>query len=188
VLTERQVPKTSSNHKANRSLALRLWLFAAGAFAFGFALVPLYSVLCDITGYGDRSKLSRAAAVRQAPVAGRQVTVEFLASVPGAGDWEFRPLATEIPVQLGRLSEARFFARNLRRLPIVGQAVPSIAPTAATRFFHKTECFCFTQQHFAAGEGRELVVRFMLDPKLPLNTDRITLAYTLYTAEMPAES
>jgi cytochrome c oxidase assembly protein subunit 11 len=178
----------SRKQDSNRSLALRLWLFAAGAFAFGFALVPLYSVLCDITGYGDRSKLVRESSVQEAPVAGRNVTVEFLASVPGAGDWEFRPLAREIRVPVGRLTEARFFAKNLRRLPVLGQAVPSIAPLAATRFFLKTECFCFTQQQFAAGEGRELIVRFMLDPKLPTNTDRITLAYTLYTADTAAGS
>lgn len=174
--------------KSNRSLALRLWLFAGGFFAFGFALVPLYSVLCDVTGYGDRTKLVRAAAVQEAPVAGRTVTVEFLASVPGAGDWEFRPLAAQLPVRLGRLTEARFYAKNLRTLPVIGQAVPSIAPLSATQYFHKTECFCFTPQAFAASEGRELIVRFILDPKLPSNMDRVTLAYTLYVAEPPTGS
>jgi cytochrome c oxidase assembly protein subunit 11 len=182
------VSEDPSKHSSNRSLALQLWLFAAGSLAFGFALVPLYSVLCDLTGYGDRNQLSREATVLESAVPGRMVTVEFLASVPGIGDWEFRPVATEMPVRLGRLTEARFFAKNLRRLPVIGQAVPSIAPLAATQYFHKTECFCFTQQQFAAGEGRELIVRFVLDPKLPANTDRITLAYTLYTAETPAGS
>jgi cytochrome c oxidase assembly protein subunit 11 len=187
-----RVPDVASEaarrRNSNRSLVLRLWLFAAGFFAFGFALVPLYSVLCDITGYGDRSKLSRQDSAQEAPVAGRTVTVEFLATTPGKGDWEFRPLATQLSVRLGKLSEARFFARNLRQLPTVGQAVPSIAPLAATQYFHKTECFCFTQQSFAAGEGRELIVRFILDPKLSYNTDRVTLSYTMYTVEQPAGS
>jgi cytochrome c oxidase assembly protein subunit 11 len=180
--------QVNGRRNSNRSLTLRLWLFAAGFFAFGFALVPLYSVLCDITGYGDRSKLSRQANIEEAPVAGRTVTVEFLANTPGKGDWEFRPLATQLQVQLGRLTEARFFARNLRQLPTVGQAVPSIAPLAATQYFHKTECFCFTQQAFGAGEGRELVVRFILDPKLAYHTDRVTLSYIMYTVEQPAGS
>jgi cytochrome c oxidase assembly protein subunit 11 len=173
----------ASQRKSNRSLALRLWLFAGGFLAFGFALVPLYSVLCDVTGYGDRTQLVRANTVREAPVAGRTVTVEFLASVPSAGDWEFRPLAAQMPVRLGRLTEAHFFAKNLRQLPVTGQAVPSIAPLSATQYFHKTECFCFTPQAFAAGQSRELIVRFILDPKLPINMDRVTLAYTLYVAE-----
>jgi cytochrome c oxidase assembly protein subunit 11 len=178
----------SVNRNSNRNLTLRLWLFAAGFFAFGFALVPLYKVLCDITGYGDRSKLARAAQTQEAPVAGRAVTVEFLASVPGVGDWEFRPVSAELPVRLGRLTEARFMARNLRQLPVTGQAIPSIAPLSATQYFHKTDCFCFTPQSFAAGETRELIVRFVLDPKLPTNMDRVTLAYTLYAADAPAGS
>jgi len=180
------VSQATDKRKANRSLTLRLWLFAGGFLAFGFALVPLYSVLCDITGYGDRTQLAQATAAKESPTAGRLVTVELLASVPGFGDWEFRPLATQVQVKLGRLSEARFFTRNLRALPVTGQAVPSIAPLAATQYFHKTECFCFTPQAFAAGQARELIVRFIVDPKLPVNIDRLTLAYTLYTAEPQA--
>ncbi len=167
----------------HRSLTLRLWLFAGGFFVFGFALVPLYSVLCDITGYGDRTKLAEASLVQESTVAGRSITLELLASVPGVGDWEFRPLTAQLPVKLGRLTEARFVARNLRSQPVIAQAVPSIAPLAATQYFHKTECFCFTPQSFAAGESRELIVRFVVDPKLAITTDRVTLAYTLYTVE-----
>jgi cytochrome c oxidase assembly protein subunit 11 len=178
----------NSQRNSNRSLTLRLWLFAGGFFGFGFALVPLYSVLCDVTGYGDQTQLARVAAVKESAIAGRSVTVEFLTSVPSAGDWEFRPLATQMSVRLGRLSEARFFAKNLRHLPVTGQAVPSIAPTSATQYFHKTECFCFTPQKFAAGEGRELIVRFIIDPKLPITMDRVTLAYSLYVAEPPTGS
>jgi cytochrome c oxidase assembly protein subunit 11 len=177
------VSESSGNRESNRRLALGLWLFAAGFLAFGFALVPLYSVLCDITGYGDRSKLVQAAKVTAAAVPGRAVTVELLANVPGVGDWEFRPLTNQVTVRLGRLTEAKFLARNLRTQPVVAQAVPSIAPLAATQYFHKTECFCFTPQAFAAGETRELIVRFLIDPKLPFNTDRITLAYTLYVTD-----
>ena len=180
------MPLDEAQRQSNRSLTLRLWLFAAGFLAFGFALVPLYNVLCDVTGYGDRSKLAKAATIKESPVPGRQVTVELLAQVPGFGDWEFRPLATQVKVQLGRLSEARFYTKNLRAVPTVAQAVPSIAPLAATQYFHKTECFCFTPQSFGAGEGRELVVRFIIDPQLPYHTDRITLSYTLYTAEAQA--
>ncbi|PZN32769.1 MAG: cytochrome c oxidase assembly protein [Proteobacteria bacterium] len=172
-----------STHKAaNRSLTLRLCLFSAGFFGFGFALVPLYNVLCDVTGYGDRSKLRTAAEVVEAPVSDRLITVEMVSSVPAVGDWEFRPLDPTVEVRPGKLHEARFVAKNLRSQPTVAQAIPSIAPQQATRYFQKTECFCFTPQPFEAHESREFVVRFIVDPRLPYNMDRLTLAYTMYEA------
>jgi cytochrome c oxidase assembly protein subunit 11 len=174
-------------HKtANRRLVRSLWLFTAGSFAFGFALVPLYSVLCSITGYGDRGELVRASTVQAATVASateRTVTVEFISSVPTFGEWEFRPEVGSLKVQPGRLYEAKFFAKNLQSRAVTGQAVPDISPGQATPYFHKTECFCFTPQQFGAQEGRDLVVRFSVDPQLPANIDRLTLAYGMFTAD-----
>jgi cytochrome c oxidase assembly protein subunit 11 len=167
-------------NKENRKLTWQLWLFAAGFLGFGFALVPLYNVLCDVTGYGDRSKLQQAASVIEAPDDTRTITIEFLSSVPTYGSWEFRPERTQIEVHPGRLYEAKFYARNLRDAPVIAQAIPSIAPLQATQYFHKTECFCFRPQHFASQEARELSVRFIVDPKLPATIDRLTLAYAMY--------
>lgn len=166
----------------NRKLTRQLWLFAAGSFAFGFALIPLYDVLCDVTGYGDRSRLTQAADVVEAPDTSRTVTIEFISTAPTFGAWEFRPAAGSIEVQPGRLYEAKFFARNLRAQPITAQAIPSIAPLHATQYFQKTDCFCFTPQQFEAQQQRDLVVRFIVDPKLPKNIDRLTLAYAMYDA------
>jgi len=166
----------------HRSLTLRLWLFTGGFFLFGFALVPLYSVLCSVTGYGDSRQLAQAATVTEAAVPGRKVTVEFLSSTPTFGDWEFHPEATSMEVQTGKLYEAKFYAKNLHPQAVTAQAVPSIAPQQATQYFHKTECFCFTPQQFGANEGRDLVVRFILAPELPPNIDRVTLAYGMFTA------
>jgi cytochrome c oxidase assembly protein subunit 11 len=167
--------------RENRKLTRSLWFMAAGAFGFGFALVPLYSVLCDVTGVGSRDTLSRPADVIEAPVTNRHVTVEFMSAAPTYGDWEFRPEANSMDVVPGRLYEAKFYARNLLAAPVTSQAVPSIAPQEATQYFHKTECFCFTPQHFAPAEGRDMVVRFIIDPKLPGDIDRVTLAYSMYT-------
>lgn len=173
---------TSDWQKApsNRKLTRQLWLFAAGSFAFGFALVPLYDVLCDVTGYGDRSKLRQSASVIEAPDETRTVTVEFISSAPTFGSWEFRPQVGSLEVHPGRLYEAKFYARNLRAQPVTAQAVPSIAPLQATQYFRKTECFCFTPQAFEGREGRDLAVRFIVDPKLPSNIDRLTLGYAMY--------
>jgi cytochrome c oxidase assembly protein subunit 11 len=166
--------------RPHRRLTLQLALLALGSFGFGFALVPLYDVFCALTGYGDRTALRTPVAVVEAPAEGRSVTVEFVANLASFGSFEFRPAAAEIQVQPGRLYETTFFARNLTGRDTIAQAVPSIAPGRATAYFHKTECFCFTPQAFARGEGRDMPVRFIVDPKLPADVDRITLAYAFY--------
>jgi cytochrome c oxidase assembly protein subunit 11 len=153
---------------------------ALGSFAFGFALVPLYDVLCDLTGYGDQKRLTRAERVTQHPVLERTVTIEFLSEVPSIGSWDVAPELRSMQVHPGQLYSARFAARNLTGRDTTALAVPSIAPSKAASYFRKTECFCFAPQHFGAGESRSLDVRFIVDPALPAYVDRITLAYTFY--------
>ncbi|MFO7277283.1 MAG: cytochrome c oxidase assembly protein [Pseudomonadota bacterium] len=167
----------------NRRLTLKLLGFAAGSFAFGFALVPLYDVMCEITGYGNQKSLTRSADVAGTqPDLERTVTVEFVTQVPSVGSWEFRPVVRSMEVHPGRLYEAQFVAQNLTGRDTVAQAIPNVAPSKAAAYFRKTECFCFTPQHFQAGEERAMPVRFIVDPALPAYVDRITLAYTFYDA------
>jgi cytochrome c oxidase assembly protein subunit 11 len=166
----------------HRSLTLRLVLMVLGSFAFGFALVPLYDVFCQVTGANDRTALTTPSRVTENPQ-DRLVTIEFVATLPSNGNWEFRPVVGSMQVQPGRLYEAKFTAHNLTGRATVGQAVPSVSPSRASAFFRKTECFCFTPQHFERDESRDLVVRFIVDPALPGSMDRITLAYVLYGAD-----
>jgi cytochrome c oxidase assembly protein subunit 11 len=168
--------------RANRVLTLKLLLFAAGSFGFGFALVPLYDVLCSVTGVGDQKALARAAVVTERPDLNRTITVDFLTDMPSVGTFEFRPVVSHMQVHPGKLYEAHFFAHNLMGRETVAQAVPNVAPSKAAAYFRKTECFCFSPQHFADGEQREMPVRFYVDPALPGYIDRITLAYTFYDA------
>jgi cytochrome c oxidase assembly protein subunit 11 len=176
----------SRDKPSHRRLTLSLWAMAIGAFGFGFALVPLYNVLCVWTGVGDRRTLERAAQVAERPDENRTVTVEFLADLPTVGSWQFRPVVQSMTVHPGRLYEARFVAHNLTGRDTWGQAVPDIAPSKVAAYFHKTECFCFTPQHFKTGEERAMPVRFIVDPALPGYVDRITLAYTFYDTQAPA--
>jgi cytochrome c oxidase assembly protein subunit 11 len=170
----------SEQQRANRTLTWKLLAFAAGAFAFGFALVPLYNVLCSVTGYGDQTRLLRRVVASEHPDLSRTVTVEFLTSVASAGEWEFRPVVRTVQVHPGQLFTAQFFAHNLTGRNSVAQAVPNIAPSEVAAYFHKTECFCFSPQKFSAGEGRQMPVRFIIDPALPQHIELITLAYTFY--------
>jgi cytochrome c oxidase assembly protein subunit 11 len=174
--------------KANRSLTLKLLAFALGSFAFGFALIPLYDVLCDVTGFGSQKNLTRAYAAQEAPDPDRIITIDFVADLPSVGNWEFRPVVRSIKVHPGQLYEAQFFAHNLTGRDTTAQAVPNVAPSKAALYFHKTECFCFTPQHFAAGQQRDMPVRFIVDPALPKNIDQITLAYTFYDSSTRVSS
>jgi len=166
--------------RANRNMTWKLLAMAAGSFAFGFALIPLYNVLCSVTGYGDQSKLRERAIALEHPQLDRTVTVEFLASVASAGSFEFRPVVRTVQVHPGQLFTAQFYAHNLSGRATTAQAVPNIAPSEVAAYFHKTECFCFAPQHFALDEGRAMPVRFIIDPRLPRHIDMITLAYTFY--------
>jgi cytochrome c oxidase assembly protein subunit 11 len=167
--------------KENRKLALQLTVFAACFLAFAFALIPLYNVLCEITGYGNRENLTKASVIAPASqTASREITVEYISTMPQQGDWEFKPAQGSAKVKTGQLVAATFVAKNLLSQPATGQAVPSLSPNEASRYFRKTECFCFTPQEFEAGQERELTVRFVVDPDLPPNVDRITLAYSMF--------
>jgi cytochrome c oxidase assembly protein subunit 11 len=167
---------------AHRALVLQLLLIVAGSGAFGFALVPLYSVLCKVWDTGSRwyGTQTASAAVVERPVEDRVVTVEFVANVARAGDWEFTPHVTSMRVHPGKLYSTTFFARNLTGGPVVAQAIPSIAPGSVARYFRKTECFCFRPQPFATGEGRDMALRFIVDADLPPDVDRVTLAYSFF--------
>ena len=166
--------------RANRNMTWKLLAIAAGSFAFGFALVPLYYTLCSVTGYGDRTKLLQKVSAIEHPQADRTVTVEFLADVASAGTFEFRPVVRTVEVHPGELFTAQFYAHNVSGRATVAQAVPNIAPSEVAAYFHKTECFCFSPQHFAQNEAREMPVRFIIDPALPDHIELITLAYTFY--------
>jgi cytochrome c oxidase assembly protein subunit 11 len=164
----------------HRRITWQLAAIALGAFAFGFALVPLYRTLCAVTGYGDQGRLLERATAIEHPDLKRTVTVEFLTDVASAGDWDFRPEKRRIEVHPGELYTAQFFAHNLSGRDTIAQAVPNISPSEVAAYFHKTECFCFSPQHFALNEARDMPVRFIVDPALPSHIDVITLAYTFF--------
>lgn len=165
---------------ANRRVVRRLLLAVAGMFAFGFALAPLYDVLCQITGLngktGGRVVVARPVAVDET----RTVTVEFVASLNAAAPWEFAPKVTRMAVHPGQYYQTQFLARNLTGQALTGQAVPSVTPGPAARHFQKVECFCFNRQMFQPGEARAMPVTFMIDPELPPEVRTVTLSYTFF--------
>ena len=164
---------------ANQKIIRRLLLVVTGMFGFGFAMVPLYSVFCDITGINGKTG-GRVAVAAVEPDMSRTVRVEFITSVNESMPWEFRPDVSSMDVHPGKMYRATFFAKNRTDKTMVGQAIPSITPGLAAQHFKKTECFCFTQQKFNAGEEREMPVMFMVDRELPEEIGELTLSYTFF--------
>jgi cytochrome c oxidase assembly protein subunit 11 len=166
---------------------LRLSALTLAMFGFGFALVPLYGLICDLTGYsGSTSMLVNPAEVTERPDATRLVTVEFMTTVNGGAPWTFTAETQRLQVHPGQLYTVNFLARNGHGRAVVAQATPNILPRSATKYLRKTECFCFRQQEFAAGEEKHMPVRFMLDPELPADVDTVTLSYTFFDAPQVA--
>jgi cytochrome c oxidase assembly protein subunit 11 len=172
----------SDQHRANRTLTFKLLGIALGSFAFGWALVPLYNVICGVTGVGDQTALLRKVKAVEKLDPSRTITIEFLGNPASAGSWDFRPVSQTLEVHPGKLYSTEFFAHNLTGHDVMAQAIPDIAPSKVAAFFHKTECFCFSPQHFNVNEQRNMPVRFIVDPAIPKYIDRITLAYTFYDA------
>lgn len=168
---------------ASRWQLLRLSVLIAGMFGFGYALVPLYSVICDITGLnGQNSGLQLVSSVEEAPNPDREVRVEFVTTLNNGLDWGFGSETRSMTVHPGKLYTVNFFAENRSGEDVVAQARPSVVPWNAARYLRKTECFCFSAQPLQAGERKDMAVRFMLDPALPAELETVTLSYTMFDA------
>jgi cytochrome c oxidase assembly protein subunit 11 len=163
----------------------RLLGIVAVAFVLTFSLVPLYRVACEKV-FGIRLEqgpgTARAAAAPVAAAAGheRTITVQFDGTVNSKLPWAFHPEQTTLQITLGKLYEAKYFARNDGQYAIVGSAAPSVAPSEASRYFTKTECFCFTAQTLQPGESRDMPIRFFVGADLPEDVKLITLSYTFF--------
>jgi len=177
----------SDTKKQNRSLAGRLLILAVAMFGFGFALVPLYDVFCEITGFGGRTN-AEAVAVKEAPDLSREIRVEFVTTVNSYAPFEFAADVDSMTVHPGQMYFATFTAENLTESDKVAQAVPSVAPVSAAEHFVKIECFCFDSQEFAANERKAMPLQFIVDPDLPDYVDTITLQYTFFDTARAAST
>ena len=166
---------------SNRSILRKLVIVSVLMFGFGWALVPLYRKICEVTGINvvtlrdaDAGSAARSTQVDLS----RTVTVEFDANTRGA--WSFRPHVSHLQVHPGELVQVTYDLVNLQDRSVAGQAIPSYAPLHSAQYFRKLECFCFTQQTLAAGETRRFPVVFFIDPTLPADVRTITLSYTFF--------
>jgi len=168
--------------RANRRVSLKLAGVALGMFVFGYALVPLYDVICEVTGLNGKTGRAEAT-VGDKVDQERWVTVEFTGNSMSGLPWEFQALQKSVRVHPGEVAVAYYEVRNTAGEAITGQAVPSVAPNKAAMHFKKIECFCFSQQQLKAGEYKKMPVRFVVSADLPKDVSTVTLSYAFFNAD-----
>ena len=169
----------------NIRMVSKLLVVAAGMFSFGYALVPIYRAICEMTGInvlaaGDRNipgATSKAPANTQVDTS-RTITVEFDANA--RGPWHFRPAQRSVQVHPGEMVSVMYEFQNTQNRRMAAQAIPSYAPQQAAPHFNKMECFCFSQYTLEPGEKKSWPVVFVIDPKLSRDVRTITLSYTFF--------
>ena len=172
--------RRAAQRAANRTLLRKLAVVVIGMFAFGYALVPFYEKICEVTGLRN---IGAADAVANTQVdATRVVRIQFDSNVRSL-PWRFRPLEPMLDVHPGAVSQAEFEVVNTTDRPITGQAIPSYGPQYAAQYFQKLDCFCFAKQTLQPGETRIMPVVFVVDPKAPEDLHTITLSYTFFEVE-----
>ena len=160
---------------------LKLALVPVLMFGFGFLLVPLYDVFCDITGLNGKTGRIEATEISAGQVdQSRTIEVQFLATTNAGLPWDFEPVVTRIQVHPGQVYEAYYRVRNASDRTTFGQAVPSVSPGLAAEHFNKTECFCFERQELAANEIRDMPLRFIIGTEISDNISEVTLSYTFF--------
>lgn len=179
-MSEEEKPAESVESNTRRTL-IRSALVAGGMFGFGFALVPIYNVFCQVTGLNGKTDPNPYLKAKEAVVdTSREIKVQFVATKNAGMVWDFVPSTPQVVVHPGQVGELSFTARNPTSRRIVGQAIPSVSPFEATNFLHKVECFCFTTQTLDPQEEKVMPLRIIVDQDLPKHIKKLTLSYTLF--------
>lgn len=166
----------------NKRLGFKLLWLVGGSLLFAFALVPLYDVLCSLTGLNGKTNNTAAVLSKAKVDNSRWLNVQFTTNVmPGLG-WNFYPKQSSVRLHPGQIETVIFIAKNTTNEVVVGQAVPSITPGIAAANLKKIECFCFVRQSLKPGEEKEMPLRFFVSPELPKDVSDMTLSYSFFPA------
>jgi cytochrome c oxidase assembly protein subunit 11 len=171
----------------NVRLLRKLFVVSVAMFGFGFALVPLYEKICQVTGIRSLLRPDHLVSANTQVDRSRRVAIEFDVNTRKL-PWTFTPLTPHTGVHPGELTQVVYEVRNNQNRAVTGQAIPSYGPQIAAQFFKKVECFCFDKHTLAPGEVRQMQVVFVVDPALPRNINTITLSFTFFEVEGGAAS
>jgi cytochrome c oxidase assembly protein subunit 11 len=177
---------TTRTRQLNARMLGKLIVIAVLMFGFGYALVPMYRKICELTGINVLSAADRVSLPANTQVdMTRVITVEFDAN--SHGPWRFRPTVASLKVHPGEMTQVTYEVVNTQARTVNAQAIPSYAPQQAAAFFKKVECFCFTQQTLLPNQAKQMPVVFFIDPKLPRDVTTITLSYTFFEVAAPGK-
>ncbi|MEZ8034586.1 cytochrome c oxidase assembly protein [Vibrio crassostreae] len=178
---DKKQPKRLSNKRSTKKLTGYLVLSVVAMFGFGFALVPLYDVMCDALGInGKTNTVSAVQPQGMQPDYSRTVRVEFMSHIKPDMPWQFSPEVRVLEVHPGEVVQTNYIAKNLSASSLVGQAVPSVSPGMGATYFNKMECFCFNQQPLDGHKSAEMGLIFYIEPDIPESIHTLTLSYTLF--------
>ena len=166
--------------KKNQRLVRKLVFVVIAMFGFGFALVPIYDVFCDLTGINGKTDAEAAEEVIYEVDTSREITIEFVTSLNESAPIEFYAERKKMKVHPGQYYTVNFYAQNKTNKDMVARAIPSISPGITAEYFEKIECFCFDEQTFKAKERKTMPVRFVINPELETRYRTITLSYTFF--------
>ena len=175
------------SRKLNAQMFGKLLVVAVLMFGFGYALIPLYKKICEITGINVLTpKDATVERVSNTQIdLTRTITVEFDAN--SQGPWRFRPTVNSLQVHPGEMAQVVYEVVNTQARSVDAQAIPSYAPQQAAAHFKKVECFCFKQQTLGPNEAKQMPVVFYIDPALPKDVKTITLSYTFFEIAVPGK-
>ena len=93
----------------NRSTLIKLTIIAVGMFGFGFALVPFYKKICEVTGVNNLLQASAKPALSNTQVdLSHWITMQFDSNALNAPKWKLSPKQTQLKVHPGQLNYAYY--------------------------------------------------------------------------------
>ncbi|MCK6264010.1 cytochrome c oxidase assembly protein [Vibrio sp. ZSDE26] len=172
---------SQSKNRPHKKLTLKLLAATVAMFGFGFALVPIYDIMCDALGInGKTNTVSAVQPQGMVPDTSRTVRVEFMAHINKGMPWKFTPEKRVMDVHPGQVIQTTYIASNESDTALIGQAVPSVSPGLGASYFNKIECFCFNQQPLDGNAQAEMPLIFYIEPDIPESIHTLTLSYSLY--------
>ncbi len=187
--------QTASIDRDNTRVGLMAFGGAVAMLGMGYAAVPLYELFCQVTGFGGTTQVATLSDADRAAkkAAGRMMSIRFDGSTARDVPWEFRPAQATDEVQVGVRDIATYVAKNNSGVPITGTATFNVEPSQAGKYFHKIQCFCFTEQTLQPGEEVHMPVLYYVDPEMMddefmADVEQITLSYTFHRAKEPVSS
>lgn len=180
-----QTDNPKNPESKNKKTVLTLSIITVLMFGFAFAMVPLYRLVCDVTGWnsistnGGRALSSDYDNSTPIDANTRMILVQFDATINGNLNWEFKPTVTQMEVPVGKRTTTSYFVKNNSDKDVITQSIPGVTPWQATEHLKKIECFCFENQTVLAGETKDMGLQFVIDPELPEDIKTVTLSYTI---------